>query len=123
AAPPNRPLPSRRGSLASLARSSADRTARRPIYDWAMAIKRMDHVGIVVDDLPAAIDFFTQPGLTVMGEAPVEGTWVDRVIGMEESGPTSPCCRRQAAKERHSSYRRCARRQAGTGVAPRRRTL
>jgi len=43
----------------------------------------MDHVGIVVDDLPAAIEFFVQLGLQRQGEASVEGGWVDRVVGLE----------------------------------------
>ncbi len=43
----------------------------------------MDHVSIVVDDLPAAIAFFTTLGMVVEGEAPVEGPWVDRVNGLE----------------------------------------
>jgi catechol 2,3-dioxygenase-like lactoylglutathione lyase family enzyme len=48
-----------------------------------MAIKRMDHVSVVVDDLPAAIGFFAALGMTIAGEAPVEGVWVDRVNGLE----------------------------------------
>ena len=44
-----------------------------------MAIKRLDHVSIVVDDLAAAIAFFTTLGMTIDGKAPVEGPWVDRV--------------------------------------------
>lgn len=48
-----------------------------------MTIKRMDHVGIVVDDLPAATDFFVQLGLELRGEGPVEGDWVGRVIGLD----------------------------------------
>jgi catechol 2,3-dioxygenase-like lactoylglutathione lyase family enzyme len=48
-----------------------------------MTIKRMDHVGIVVDDLAAAIDFFQQLGLELQGEGQVGGDWVDRVIGLE----------------------------------------
>jgi catechol 2,3-dioxygenase-like lactoylglutathione lyase family enzyme len=47
-----------------------------------MAIQRMDHVGIVVDDLPAAIGFFTELGMTLDGQASVEGDWVDQVNGM-----------------------------------------
>ena len=47
-----------------------------------MSIKRMDHVS-VVDDLPAAIAFFTTLGMAVAGEAPVEGPWVDRLNGLE----------------------------------------
>jgi catechol 2,3-dioxygenase-like lactoylglutathione lyase family enzyme len=43
----------------------------------------MDHVGIVVDDLAAAIAFFVELGLEVEGEASVEGRWVDRVVGLE----------------------------------------
>jgi catechol 2,3-dioxygenase-like lactoylglutathione lyase family enzyme len=46
-------------------------------------IKRLDHVSVVVDDLPAAIAFFTALGMTIEGEMPIEGPWVDRVNGLE----------------------------------------
>jgi catechol 2,3-dioxygenase-like lactoylglutathione lyase family enzyme len=49
----------------------------------------MDHVSVVVDDLPAAIAFFTTLGMAIEGEAPVEGPWVDRVNGIEASRSTS----------------------------------
>jgi catechol 2,3-dioxygenase-like lactoylglutathione lyase family enzyme len=48
-----------------------------------MTIKRMDHVSIVVDDLPAAIAFFTTLGMAREGQMPVEGPWVDRLNGLE----------------------------------------
>src|SRR5579862_5979943 len=48
-----------------------------------MAIQRMDHVGIVVDDLAAATEFFVELGLVLKGEATVQGRWVDRVVGLE----------------------------------------
>jgi len=48
-----------------------------------MTIKRLDHVSVVVEDLPAAIAFFTALGMTRQGEARVEGPWVDRVNGLE----------------------------------------
>jgi catechol 2,3-dioxygenase-like lactoylglutathione lyase family enzyme len=48
----------------------------------AMAIRRMDHVGVVVDDLEAAIGFFVALGMELEGEAPVEGPWVDRVSAL-----------------------------------------
>jgi catechol 2,3-dioxygenase-like lactoylglutathione lyase family enzyme len=48
-----------------------------------MTIRRMDHVGIVVDDLAAAIAFFVELGLELEGEMPVEGRWVDRVVGLD----------------------------------------
>ena len=48
-----------------------------------MTIKRMDHVSVVVDDLPAAIAFFTTLGMAREGEAAVEGDWVDRVNRLE----------------------------------------
>jgi catechol 2,3-dioxygenase-like lactoylglutathione lyase family enzyme len=48
-----------------------------------MAIQRMEHVGIVVDDLAAATEFFVELGLVLQGEGPVEGRWVDRVVGLE----------------------------------------
>ena len=49
-----------------------------------MTIKRLDHVSVVVDDLAAAIAFFTALGMTREGEARVEGPWVDRVNGLED---------------------------------------
>ena len=49
-----------------------------------MAIKRMDHVSVVVDDLAAAIAFFTELGMELEGEAPVKGRWVDRVSGLDD---------------------------------------
>jgi catechol 2,3-dioxygenase-like lactoylglutathione lyase family enzyme len=48
-----------------------------------MTIQRMDHVGIVVDDLAAAMEFFVELGLELQGGGPVEGGWVDRVVGLE----------------------------------------
>ena len=48
-----------------------------------MTIKRMDHVSVVVDDLAAAIAFFTTLGMALEGEAAVEGDWVDRINGLE----------------------------------------
>src|SRR6266542_1761839 len=48
-----------------------------------MTIKRLDHVSVVVDDLAAAIAFFTTLGMTGEGEMPVEGPWVDRGNGRE----------------------------------------
>ena len=49
-----------------------------------MTLQRMDNVGIVVDDLEAAIAFFVELGMEVEGEAPVEGRWVDRVVGLDD---------------------------------------
>ena len=48
-----------------------------------MTIKRMDHVSIIVDDLPAAVAFFTALGMATEGQMPVEGSWVDRLNGLE----------------------------------------
>src|SRR5205085_10256685 len=48
-----------------------------------MAVKRMDNVGIVFEDLPAAIAFFKELGLELEGEAQIEGTWADRTVGLE----------------------------------------
>jgi len=48
-----------------------------------MTIKRLDHVSVVVEDLATAIAFFTALGMTVEGEAPIEGPWVDRINGLE----------------------------------------
>ena len=48
-----------------------------------MTVKGMDHVGMVVDDLNAATEFFVSIGLVLQGESEVEGEWVDRIIGLE----------------------------------------
>jgi catechol 2,3-dioxygenase-like lactoylglutathione lyase family enzyme len=42
----------------------------------------MDNVGIVVEDLDAAIEFFTELGLELEGRAPIEGEWAGRVTGL-----------------------------------------
>jgi catechol 2,3-dioxygenase-like lactoylglutathione lyase family enzyme len=49
-----------------------------------MKLHRIDHVGIVVNDLPAAKAFFLDFGLEVLGEGNVEGEWVDRVVGLHD---------------------------------------
>jgi catechol 2,3-dioxygenase-like lactoylglutathione lyase family enzyme len=43
---------------------------------------RMDNVGIVVEFLDEAIDFFTELGLTLEGRATIEGEWAGRVTGL-----------------------------------------
>jgi catechol 2,3-dioxygenase-like lactoylglutathione lyase family enzyme len=65
-----------------------------------MAIQRMDHVGIVVDDLADAIAFFLELGLELEGEAPVEGEWVDRIVALDG-------VRAQIAMLRTPDGRRC----------------
>ena len=47
-----------------------------------MTVKRMDNVGIVVEDLEAAIEFFSELGLALEGRMPIEGEWAGRVTGM-----------------------------------------
>ncbi|MCI0706329.1 MAG: VOC family protein [Ignavibacteriae bacterium] len=46
------------------------------------SLKRMDNVGIVVENIDAAIDFFTELGLELEGRAPIEGEWAGRVTGL-----------------------------------------
>jgi catechol 2,3-dioxygenase-like lactoylglutathione lyase family enzyme len=46
-------------------------------------IERMGHVGIVVEDLAAATAFFIELGLELQGQWPVEGRWVDRIVGLD----------------------------------------
>lgn len=45
-------------------------------------VKRMDNVGIVVEDLDTAIAFFKELGLTFEGRMPIEGEWAGRVTGV-----------------------------------------
>jgi catechol 2,3-dioxygenase-like lactoylglutathione lyase family enzyme len=47
-----------------------------------MAIRRMDNVGIVVEDLDATVDFFLELGLELEGRATIEGEWAGRVTGL-----------------------------------------
>ena len=49
-----------------------------------MTVKRMDNVGIVVEDLDAAIAFFTELGLELEGRAPIAGDWADGVTGLRD---------------------------------------
>ena len=47
-----------------------------------LTVKRMDNVGIVVENIDAAIEFFTELGLELEGRAPIEGKWADSVTGL-----------------------------------------
>jgi catechol 2,3-dioxygenase-like lactoylglutathione lyase family enzyme len=47
-----------------------------------MALKRMDNVGIVVEDLEGAIDFFRELGLDLEGRGAIDGEWAGRVTGL-----------------------------------------
>ncbi|TXD59642.1 VOC family protein [Ralstonia sp. TCR112] len=47
-----------------------------------MTVKRMDNVGIVVADIDATVEFFTELGLELEGRAPIEGDWADGVTGL-----------------------------------------
>src|SRR5436305_5661141 len=49
-----------------------------------MKLKRMDNVGIVVDDLGGTIDFFQELGLELEGRATIEGAWAGRVTGLAD---------------------------------------
>src|SRR5215203_7098581 len=48
-----------------------------------MAIQRLDHVSVVVDDLGAAKAFFIDLGMELEGEAPIEGPLVDRLNALD----------------------------------------
>jgi len=49
-----------------------------------MALKRMDNVAVVVDDLDGAIAFFAELGMELEGRAQIEGAWAERVVGLED---------------------------------------
>jgi catechol 2,3-dioxygenase-like lactoylglutathione lyase family enzyme len=78
------------GVTSDLGRSIDDRQPRDAL-SWGrrvanverMTIQRMEHVGIVVDDLAAATAFFGELGAKLQGEGPVRGGWVDRMVGLE----------------------------------------
>ncbi|MFB7281497.1 VOC family protein [Streptomyces hydrogenans] len=48
-----------------------------------MALQRMDNVGIVVEDLDAAVAFFVELGLEVEGRAEIEGLFADQAVGLD----------------------------------------
>ena len=63
----------------------AGSVARGVLGSADVTIQRMDHVGVVVDDLEAAIVFFVELGMELDGgTTPVEGDWVDRVVGLDD---------------------------------------
>ncbi|MEU8516850.1 VOC family protein [Kitasatospora sp. NPDC048722] len=49
-----------------------------------MTIQRMDNVGIVVDDLDAAVAFFTALGMELEGRMPIDGRWAGKVVGLDD---------------------------------------
>ena len=49
-----------------------------------MKIHRIDHVGIIVNDLSTAKEFFLNFGLEVLGETEVKGEWVERILGLND---------------------------------------
>jgi catechol 2,3-dioxygenase-like lactoylglutathione lyase family enzyme len=42
----------------------------------------MDNVAVVVDDLDAAVTFFTELGMELEARAQIEGPWADRTVGL-----------------------------------------
>jgi catechol 2,3-dioxygenase-like lactoylglutathione lyase family enzyme len=48
-----------------------------------MTLQRMDNVGIVVEDLDAAVAFFTELGMEVEGKAQIEGLFADQAVGLD----------------------------------------
>ena len=57
--------------------------ARRSPMLAGMTIQRMDNVAIVVDDLDAAVAFFTELGMELEGKGQIEGPWADRTVGLD----------------------------------------
>jgi catechol 2,3-dioxygenase-like lactoylglutathione lyase family enzyme len=49
-----------------------------------MTVKRMDNVGIVVEDLDIVVEFFTELGLSLVGRSMIEGEWAGRVTGVRD---------------------------------------
>lgn len=49
-----------------------------------MKVHRIDHAGVIVNDLFAAKEFFLEFGLEVIGEGEVKGEWVERIIGLND---------------------------------------
>lgn len=57
-----------------------------------MKIHRIDHVGIIVNDLPAAKDFFLDFGLEMLWEGKVKGEWaerMERIMGLQDDASST----------------------------------
>src|SRR3954468_10645134 len=65
-------------------RSGCGHRGRTAARRHSMAIQRMDNVLIVVEDLDAVISFFVELGMELEGKGPIEGRWVERVIGIDD---------------------------------------
>jgi catechol 2,3-dioxygenase-like lactoylglutathione lyase family enzyme len=72
-----------RAEMKRLQVSSGACTAAQIWFLTHMTVQRMDHIGIVVDDLAAAIEFFVELGLVLQAEWSGEGRSVDRIVGLE----------------------------------------
>src|SRR4051795_8451146 len=70
-----------------------------------MTGKRMDNVGIVVEDIDAAIEFFTEVGLELEGRAPIEGAWADGVTGLRDMRVRIPMMRTPGGRGRRRPSR------------------
>src|SRR5688572_9682763 len=70
------------GSVLGMSAARTGRGAKKERRRISM-LKRMDNVGIVVDDLKAVTAFFVELGLELEGETTVEGPWVDGCVGLK----------------------------------------
>ena len=50
-----------------------------------MKVRRIDHIGVIVNDLAAARDFFVAFGLVEHGEAQMEGALLDNLLGLDKT--------------------------------------
>src|SRR5258707_5455325 len=60
------------------------RPPRSTLFPYTTLFRSLDHVGVIVNDLEAAVAFFVDLGLERAGAGTVEGEWVDRVVGRSE---------------------------------------
>ncbi|MDX1415989.1 MAG: VOC family protein [Candidatus Promineifilaceae bacterium] len=49
-----------------------------------MTVKRMDNIGIVVEEMDTVVSFFTELGLDLEGRMTIEGDWAERVTGLRD---------------------------------------
>jgi catechol 2,3-dioxygenase-like lactoylglutathione lyase family enzyme len=68
-----------------------------------MTVKRMDNVGIVMENIDAAIEFFTELGLTLEGRMLIKGEWAGRVTGVRGQRVESAMMRTQTGTAASSS--------------------
>jgi catechol 2,3-dioxygenase-like lactoylglutathione lyase family enzyme len=78
------PLQNTEGHFYVIKLKQAVKRTFRLLQGKTMKLHKIDHVGIIVNDLPAATAFFLDLGLEMQGKAELEGEWLGKAIGLKD---------------------------------------